>query len=290
MTEFRLIAVPYEVGAERMGVGRGPERLLEAGAEEALGSRGATVHLDFVELREHNRDESGASEAGAGFELIALVAERVRDAVAEGAFPVLLSGSCFAGLGMVSGLGESSPGVIWFDAHGDFNTPESTIDGYFDGMPVAILTGSAWPSLIERLEVATVPETAVLQVGARDFDPLEERRLESSELVRLPTEEIRADDAVARAVERLAPRPSGLYLHVDLDVLDSNEARVNIYSVDGGLRADQLEAQVRAVLDLGTVRGLSLTAYDPGVDAEADVPPIAIRLLGALAERCSREP
>ena len=45
---------------------------------------------------------------------------------------------------MVTGLDESSPGVVWFDAHGDFNTPESTIDGYFDGMPLAILTGGAW--------------------------------------------------------------------------------------------------------------------------------------------------
>jgi arginase len=179
--------------------------------------------------------------------------------------------------------------VIWFDAHGDFNTPESTIDGYFDGMPVAVLTGGAWPNLIERLEVATVPETAVLQVGARDFDPLEEQRLEASELVRLPVAEIETDAAVALAVERLAPRPSGLYLHVDLDVLDSNEARVNIYSVDGGLTADQLEAQVRALLDAGPVRGLSLTAYDPGVDGDGAVPPIAIRLLEALAERRARE-
>jgi arginase len=96
MTEFRLLAVPYEVGALRMGVGRGPERLLEAGAETALGSRGARVRLEIVELREHRRDASGASEAGAGFELIRLVAARARAAIADGAFPVLLSGSCFA--------------------------------------------------------------------------------------------------------------------------------------------------------------------------------------------------
>ena len=81
-------------------MGRGPERLLAAGAEEALGSRGAGVRLDIIELREHRRDASGASEAGAGFELIRLVAARAREAIAEGAFPVLLSGSCFAGLGM----------------------------------------------------------------------------------------------------------------------------------------------------------------------------------------------
>jgi arginase len=284
MTEIRLLAVPYEVGAERLAVGRGPEQLLEAGAEDALRSRGAKVALEFIELREHRRDEAGASEAGAGFELIELVASRVRQAIAAGAFPVLLSGSCFAGIGVASGLGESSPGVVWFDAHGDFNTPESTIDGYFDGMGLAILTGSAWPNLVDRVGATTVPETAAILAGARDFDLLEERRLESSRVVHLPPESIGSDDAVARAVEEMDPPPSGIYLHLDLDVLDSDEAKVNIYSAPDGLSATQLEAQVRSLLGSGRVRGVSLTAYDPAVDAEQRVPPIAMRLLGAVAD------
>jgi arginase len=284
MTEIRLLAVPYEVGAERMGVGRGPERLLEAGAEGALGSRGAEVALDFIELREHRRDESGASEAGAAFEVIELVASRVREAIAEGAFPVLLSGSCFAGLGVATGLGESSPSVVWFDAHGDFNTPESTIDGYFDGMPLAILTGSAWPNLVDRVGVTTVPEPAVVLAGARDFDPLEERRLESSRVVHIPPGSIKSDDTVIRAVEEIDPPPSGLYLHVDLDVLDSDDAKVNIYSAPHGLTATQLETQFRSLLASGRVHAVSLTAYDPSVDTEERVPPIAMRLLGAVAD------
>lgn len=284
MTEIRLLAVPYEVGAERMGVGRGPERLLEAGAEAALRSRGAEVRLEFIELRGHHRDESGASEAGAAFELIELVAGRVRAAVADGAFPVLLSGSCFAGLGVVSGLGEDSLGVLWFDAHGDFNTPESTIDGYFDGMPLAILTGSAWPNLVDRAGVTTVSESAVVLAGARDFDPLEERRLQSSEVVHLPASEIGADDDVAGAAAELDPTPSGLYLHLDLDVLDPRDAKVNIYSAPHGLTGAQLEAQVRSLLASGRVRAVSLTAYDPEVDADSRVPPIAIGLLERVAD------
>lgn len=284
MTEICLLAVPYEVGAERIGVGRGPERLLEAGAEAALRSRGAEVRLEFIELREHRRDESGTSEAGAAFELIELVAERVRAAVADAAFPVLLSGSCFAGIGVASGLDEDSLGVLWFDAHGDFNTPESTIDGYFDGMPLAILTGGAWPNLVDRAGVRTVSESAVVLAGARDFDPLEERRLESSEVFHLPVSEIGGDDDVARVATELDPTPSGLYLHVDLDVLDSAEAKVNIYSASGGLTGAQLEAHVRSLLASGKVRAVSLTAYDPEVDADGRVPPIAIRLLERVAD------
>jgi arginase len=289
VSDFRLIVVPYEVGALRMGVGRGPEHLLDAGAEGTLAGRGAGVTVETVELRDHDRDRSGASEAGAGFELIGLVASRVRSAIDDGAFPVLLSGSCFAGLGMVAGIGEESPGVVWFDAHGDFNTPESTVDGYFDGMPVAILTGSAWPNLVEGVGATTVPESAVVLAGARDFDPLERARVDSSALRFLPPPRIDSDDSVAHAAAELEPPPTGIYLHFDLDVLDAGEARVNIYSVDGGLTAAQLQAQVRSILDAHPVRGLSLTAYDPEVDDGDRVPPIAIRLLETLAERRARE-
>ena len=72
MTEIRLLAVPYEVGALRMGVGRGPERLIEAGAQEALGSEGAKVSVETIELQEDLRDRSGASEAKAAFEALHL--------------------------------------------------------------------------------------------------------------------------------------------------------------------------------------------------------------------------
>jgi arginase len=288
MTEIRLLAVPYEVGALRMGVGRGPERLLEAGAEEALASRGARVSLEMIELEEDRRDRSGASEAQAAFELIGLVSAGVRRAIDDGAFPVLLSGSCFAGIGVVTGLDERSPGVVWFDAHGDFNTPESTIDGYFDGMPLAILTGGAWRTIVNQAEIRTVPGSAVVLAGAHDFDPLEQLRLDSSAVHHLPPSAIDSDDAVARAVDAMDPAASGLYLHLDLDVLDSEVARVNIYSVAGGLSAAQLVSQVRTLLDTRQVSAVSLTAYDPECDAEDRVAPIALRLLEAVAERVAR--
>ena len=288
--EIRLLIVPYEVAGLRTGVGRGPERLLECGAEEALAASGATVRPEVLQLDEELTGRTGTSEAGAAFALITLVADRVRDAIDAGDFPVLLSGSCFVAVGVVAGLGESSPGVVWLDAHGDFNTPESSIDGYFDGMGLAVLTGSAWKEVRAlAVEGEPLPETAVLLAGARDLDPLEEARLDASQIHTLPPAGIDSDDSVVRAASSLHPEPTGYYVHLDLDVLDVDEAPVNVYSVDGGLDADQLDAQIHSLLDGMPVRAVSLTAYDPDRDPETRLPPIANRILGtvgrAVAER-----
>ena len=143
------------------------------------------------------------------------------------------------------------------------------------GLPIEELTSEAMMGLVK---------------GARDFDPLEQQRLDSSDVQYLPPGRIDSDDAVARAADGLNPAPTGLYLHVDLDVLDSEEAKVNIYSAPDGLSAAQLESQVTALLYTCPVRAISLTAYDPEVDAEDRVPPIAMRLLEIVAERVAREP
>ncbi len=286
MSDIRLLIVPYELGGLREGVGRGPERLLEHGALEAVRSRGAAVRTEVLELQERTE-----SEVDACFALIRLVADRVAAAVREGAFPVVLSGSCFVAVGIVAGLGERSPGVLWLDAHGDFNTPATTIEGYFDGMGLAVLTGSAWQGLLATVDGARpLPETAVVLAGARDFDEPERERLDASAVSWLPPRSIDSPEPVLRALDGLSPAVSGLYVHVDLDVLDADEARVNIYSAPDGLRAEQLDALVAAVLDEKPVHALSLTAYDPRCDPEDRVPPVALGLLERVARRVARAP
>lgn len=277
MPGLRLIVVPYELDRLRDGVGRGPEKLLEAGAERALSADGAKVETELVELEgEHS------NEIGACFDLIGRISSRVSAAVGDGAFPVVLSGSCFAAVGVVAGLGEPDPGVAWFDAHGDFNTPDSTIEGYFDGMGVAVLTGEAWQAL--RASVpgdGPIAESAVVLAGARDFDEAEEARLRASQIAWVPPERLASPDALAEAVDGLDA--SGIYLHIDLDVLDRDVAPVNVYSAPGGPTAEQLEARVAELIDRFPVRAASLTAYDPERDPDERVPPIAMRLLELIA-------
>jgi arginase len=277
-----LIAVPYELGRLRDGVGRGPEALIASGAAEALEASGASVVTNTIEL-----SEPFSSEVQLCFELIRRVRAGVAAARADGAFPVVLSGSCcFAALGAVAGLGESAPGVVWFDAHGDFNTPETTTQGYFDGMGLAVLVGDAWQGMLATVPGARpVAQTAVVQAGARDFDDEEEVRLRESDVMQVTPQELVSGDALSDALGALEPEPSGIYLHVDLDVLDREAANVNIYGASGGISAEQLSARVEEVLRTGLVRAMALTAYDPECDHDRRVPPVASRLLGAVAVR-----
>lgn len=285
MDAVSVIAVPYELDRHRYGVGRGPERLLECGAAEALGAAGATVEAEMVELT-----EDFSNEAEGCFELIRRVGDRVSAAAGKGAFPVVLSGSCcLAALGVTAGLDEGAPGVVWFDAHSDFNTPETTTSGYFDGMGLAVLIGDAWRGMLRTVPGARpVPATAVVQGGVRDFDDDDERRLRESGIKSLRPLELASGDALAAALDALAPEPTGLYLHVDLDVLDAEAAGVNIYSVPDGISADQLVSRVEQVLETGAVKAMSLTAYDPECDREGRVPPVADRLLRAAASAQAR--
>jgi arginase len=287
LTAIALIAVPYEVSRLRDGVGRGPERLLAGGAAEALEAAGATVDTEVVELT-----DKFSNEIGACFELIRRVRGRVDAALRGGAFPVVLSGSCcFAALGAVAAMEESAPGVVWFDAHGDFNTPETTTFGYFDGMGLAVLTGDAWQAMHRTVPGAKpLPESAIVLAGARDFDDDEARRLRDSEIKHLPAKRIASGDELDGAMAALEPEPTALYLHVDLDVLDpEQEAPANIYSAPGGITGEQLAARVEQVLRTGSVRAVALTAYDPECDAEGRLPSIANRLLRAVAESAARD-
>ena len=141
----------------------------------------------------------------------------VADAVAGAARPLLLSGDCPAALAVVAGLQRRHReiAVVWLDAHGDFNTPAITISGYLGGMPVAMLTGRAPELFAGPLGLRPVPERNIVLAGARDLDPAERDALTASQVRRIPA----TAGAFRAALSALRGLP--VYLHVDVDVMDS---------------------------------------------------------------------
>ena len=100
------------------------------------------------------------AEIQTAFELYRQLAERVCAARREGRFPLVLSDNCGSGIGTVAGVGTARLGVIWFDGHGDFNTPETTASGFLDGMGLAVVAGLCWKTL-----AASVPHFSPYMAG-----------------------------------------------------------------------------------------------------------------------------
>lgn len=282
---IRLICVPYHLGRHRVGMGDGPSRLLAAGAAQELTLLGERVAVSEVVLPvpfEH--------EIGAHFALQRAVAEHVGQAVADNELPYVLGGNCSCVLGAVAGLGRGARiGVVWFDAHADANTPDTTASGFLDGMPVAVLTGRCWQGLAAAVPgFAPLPDDQVVLAGTRSVDRQEQVLLDSSGLTLVPPAKLSAEPGVGPAVSGLAERVDSVHLHVDLDVIDTRDGHANEFAVDGGPSLAALDAAIRTVGAQIAVSSVSLTSYNPTVDIDGRALGSAMRLLTTLGETALR--
>jgi len=266
-----LIVVPFDSGLRDERMGRGPGHLLRSGIVETLEAAGADVAVRMIEPTM----DSFCAEPQVSFEIQRLVAEQVKAARTESRFPIILSGNCNTAVGTVAGITATSGGppvVCWLDAHGDFNTPETTTSGFLDGMAVAMLTGRCWEGMTSKVPgFAQVPDAQVVMTGLRDLDFLEERSIEDSDVRRLPIGE------VADAIAEMAS--SNIYLHVDLDVFDPSVGTANGFAVDGGITREEfwhLSSELRSRF---TLAACALTAYDPACDPENRIAHLAIEIV-----------
>jgi arginase len=212
------------------------------------------------------------------------LARRVRAAREGGEFPLVLAGNCNSCLGTVAGLsdGRGRLGVVWFDAHPDFDTPDRSL-GFFDGMGLAILTGNGWELLRGTIPGFTpIQERDVVLVGVRDFEEHQRTPLEESAVQVVPAPSY-AETAWIRALDELDARVSRVYLHVDLDVLDTSEGRANRFAAAGGLSANQLESAIESVFERHRVAAAAITAFDPSLDDDGRVARAALRVIASVA-------
>lgn len=278
-----LIQVPYDAGQRGVRLGRGPLAFVEGGAVERLRAVAEDVREVVVEARPDFR-----AEIATAFELARSTALAVRAARGRGSFPLVLAGNCATSLGVVASLGAPTTGIVWLDAHGDLNTPETTTSGVLDGMSLATLIGRCWTSLSATVDgFRPVPDDRVLLVGARDFDPGEERFLEGSRMMRVSVDALRTEgaaNALGGRLQALAARVERVYLHVDLDVHDPAEARAKRSAPPGGLTAGEVRSVVRTVASYLPVGAAALAAYDPDHDEGGRTLQAGLELMELIAE------
>jgi arginase len=277
MAQIILITLPYDSGRWNERMGRGPVHLLENGLPEHLRAQRHDVEVRTVRL-----SETLHSEGQALVGLQQLTAPMIREAIAGDGRVLILSGNCGpAALSAIGALNPQTTGVIWFDAHADFNTPDISASGFLDGMALAILTGRCWPALAARfVGFAPVPEANVILAGARDFDSPEATALSESAITRIPPSKM---DAFARAVETLSERVENFYVHLDVDVLDDSEGRANSYASGGGISAQELYAALELLKQSGRIRVAGITSYDPGCDQTGRIRAIILNAATILA-------
>ena len=281
--DIQLLAVPYDSGNRGVRMGAGPEALLKAGLERALREKGHRVHTKIAELPAN----SWHAEIQTSFELMRMLSSAVDDAVKSGRFPIVLAGNCNTAVGTIAGLGAQSTGVAWFDAHADFNTPETTASGFLDGTAVAIITGRCWTQLAATVPgFEPVPDDRVCLIGARDIDSLEGGLLDQSAVEVIEPRKLRAD--LSSGLASIKQRVREIYVHLDLDVLDAEVATANSYAVAGGLSIDDVEYALSHIGKEFSIAGLTLSAYDPSADTDGAAATAAIRLICAAARFASR--
>jgi arginase len=276
---LQLIAVPFHSAQRAVAMGRGPLALVAEhdlpGRLNACGYDVSAVEIDEPALQHR--------EIARTFEIARRVAHAVRAAITDGRLPIVLSGNCNSSLGTTAAIDSGHLGVLWFDAHADFDTPDDNLSGFFDVMALSTLTGSCWASLRRTIPgFHEVAESNVVLVGVRDLEPYQRARLARSS-IRVAyggeANELVVDQAAMSHLETVARSIDTFYVHVDFDCLDDSHGRANEYAAPWGLRLEQLTRIVAGASRLRSVSAIAFTAYDPTLDSTGQFAAVAIRTI-----------
>ena len=229
------------------GLSKGPTTMAEGGVQKILTGLSAEVRLQEARLTaEEEKEYGGWKRLGYALGHFADLVERNER---DGYFTVGLLATCPSMPGLVAGLQRAGPpnerlrvGMLWLDAHPDFNTPETTRSGSLGGMPVAVATGRALHRM--RLDAKLDPPLSdrhVVMGGVRLVDPLEQHLLDESQIEQLSVDDLRtASAAVWAQLDRLNSISDRLYIHIDMDVLEPREVMGHGNKGPGGPSSEDL--------------------------------------------------
>ncbi len=277
--QIRLILVPYNIGRENDGAGKSPLLYQQSGVEQLLANKGHTATIQRIHVEELPAEQRRASVA-----VNKLVAEAVGEALAANEFPLVLGGICDVSLGILAGFDHAHTGIIWLDAHADFNTPDTTISGYFGGMPLAILTGHCYADLWSQIGNSTpVLESRVVMAGVRDLDGPEQVQLGRSAITLVSVADLQREEPQTR-LQELATDVHDIYLHFDLDVLDATTTPGFDFPAPAGPTAQEVQQAIHTIAHHLPIKVAALTAYNPDLDPEHKTLQVALNMIVTVAE------
>jgi arginase len=297
MRDITIIGTPVDLGAGRRGVDMGPGAIRYAGIKERLEALGYNVR-DLGNVAVPLAEQFDPPQAGEKLrylepliEINLALAKQVAAVVTDGSFPLVLGGDHSLALGSIGGLARGRRiGVIWVDAHGDFNTPETTPSGNIHGMSVAALTGRGDPKLTTLLGPgAILRDSDVAMVGIRDLDPHEREALRASGIQVFTMHDIDRRglaSVMEEAILRVSMGTAGFHVSLDMDALDPSEAPGVGTPVLGGISYREAHLAMELVAQSGKLLGLDLVEVNPILDSHNVTAQLAVEFaLSALGKR-----
>ena len=239
MTDYICIGVPYYLGeskAERTEV----ESIKQSGIADELKAEWVDIQPDFDAV-----DDPVVAINRAIADTIKANSDKV---------PVVFASDCTSCLGMVKGLESHQPAILWYDSHGDFNTPETSPSGFLGGMPLAAMVGRGNQHLMEGVELDLVSESDVIVTDVRNLDPEEGEMLRSSEVTIY-------EDVNDLLTATLPDKP--IYVHFDTDVVDSAELPAMSYPEPGGPSIAESAKTLKHVIENNKVVGILFSLWNP---------------------------
>lgn len=290
--EIHIIGAPVDLGQARRGVDMGPSAIRAAQLEAALEGLGHTVkdegNIFSPEAETRRVKDQTLRYLDEVVRACESLANRVEKCCKEGAFPLVLGGDHSIAMGTLAGLVRSRgrQGLIWFDAHGDFNTHESTPSGNIHGMPLAAIVGLGHPRLVNLGGPAPkVRPQNVALVGVRNLDPGEKALLRKAG-VRVFTmrdiDERRMKRVIHDAIKVASAGTKGVHVSFDTDILDPAVAPGTGTPWPGGVHYREAHLAMELLADSGAVTSAEIVEVNPLLDVNNRTAELAVDLLQSL--------
>lgn len=296
--QIDVIGVPLDFGAGRRGVDMGPSAIRYAGLCQGLTGLGHDV-IDRGNIAVPLAETCDEGDPRLKYmepivDVAQRLAEQVARTMAEGRVPLVLGGDHSMSLGSVMGAARGRKlGLIWLDAHGDFNTHETTPSGNIHGMPLAALCGYGVEALVTlggtQPAGAAIDPRNIAIIGARDLDPHEKKLLREAGVAVFSMEAIDKlgiNEVLHRAIEIACRGTDGIYLSLDIDGVDPMFAPGVGTPVPGGLTFREAHLVVEQLAGTGRIIGMDVVEVNPILDKVNMSGELAVKLtLSAFGKR-----
>ncbi len=291
-----LIGVPLDLGAGRRGVDMGPSALRVAGVEERLLQLGPEVEdrgdLPVKIPETQSPGDPRLKYLGEIMEVVSSLRDAVDRALEDGATPVILGGDHSVAMGTIAGLArhfqrrKQKIGLVWFDAHADANTAETSPSGNIHGMPLAAVLGLGAPSLVNLAGFSPMVDGArAALVGIRDVDQAERANVKASGIGAFTMRDIDERGmrtVMEQAIKRATAGTAGFHVSFDLDGMDPEHAPGVGTPAPGGLSYREAHLAMEMLADTGKVLSAELVEVNPVLDHQNVTARLGVELLTSL--------